>query len=117
MQVQNAGPLKHTGMEGTGEPKNPKLERSAHEFEASLMVELLKPLEEDDGLTGERSEDASGSNGALAGFVSESLARAISEHGGFGIADRILQQLEASRNGEPKTGIPAVLKFSALPPI
>ena len=30
-----------------------RLERSAHQFEASLMAELLKPLQEGDGLTGE----------------------------------------------------------------
>lgn len=62
----------------------PRLERSAHEFEASLMAELLKPLQE-------KSEDGGiGSSGALAEFASESLAKAISERGGFGIADRIL---------------------------
>lgn len=62
----------------------PRLERSAHEFEASLMAELLKPLQE-------ASEGGGmGSTGALAEFASESLAKAISERGGFGIADRIL---------------------------
>lgn len=74
--------------------KDPKLEKSAHEFEASLMAELLKPMQEGDGLTGEDSDGGGmGSGGALAGFASESLARAISERGGFGIADRILHQL------------------------
>jgi Rod binding domain-containing protein len=63
----------------------PKLEHSAHEFEASLMAELLKPLQE------ESDEGGLGSSGALAGFASESLAKAISERGGFGIADRILR--------------------------
>jgi hypothetical protein len=46
--------------------KNPGLERSAHEFEASLMAELLKPLQETDGLTGEdNSGGGAGSGGAL----------------------------------------------------
>jgi Rod binding domain-containing protein len=81
--------------------KNPKLERCAREFEASLMAELLKPLQAGDGLTGEDSDSGSGagSGGALSGFASESLARAISERGGFGIADRILNQLEPSSAG------------------
>jgi Rod binding domain-containing protein len=88
---------------GTTAPtKNPKLERSAHEFEASLMTELLKPLQEGDGLTGEGSDSGAGSEGALSGFASESLARAISERGGFGIADRILHQLESTSSGAPK---------------
>lgn len=98
----------------TAERGNPKLQRSAHEFEASLMAELLKPLEESDGLTGEPSEDAAGSSGALAGFASESLARAISERGGFGIANRILLQLEHPGRAETKA---SELKFSAMPPI
>lgn len=118
MQMQNAGPLKLIGTgnpANSGEPKNPKLERSAHEFEASLMAELLKPLEEGDGLTGEESGDAAGSSGALAGFASESLARAISERGGFGIAGRILRQLEPS--GKETPNLSSRLKFSALPPI
>jgi len=73
----------------TTSTNQPKLERSAHEFEASLMAELLKPLQEE-------SEDGeAGSSGALAGFASESLAKAISDRGGFGIADRILQHFAA----------------------
>ncbi len=86
----------------TGQTRNPRLERSAHEFEASLMAELLKPLQERDGLTGEDSGEGGGSGDALAGFASESLARAISERGGFGIADRILHQLESSHAGGGK---------------
>jgi flagellar protein FlgJ len=89
----------------SGHQKNPRLERCAREFEASLMAELLKPLQTGDGLTGEDSDSCSGagSGGALSGFASESLARAISERGGFGIADRILNQLEpSSAGGTPK---------------
>jgi peptidoglycan hydrolase FlgJ len=101
--------------------KDPRLERSAHEFEASLMAELLKPMQEGDGLTGEDSGDAAGSGGALAGFASESLARAISERGGFGIADRILHQLESSSAGarkDQKGGPnPKGLKLSRSQPI
>jgi flagellar protein FlgJ len=82
---------------GAAHAKDPRLERCAHQFEASLMAELLKPLQEGDGLTGEDSDSGgSGSAGALSGFASESLAGAISERGGFGIADRILHQLESS---------------------
>ena len=73
----------------TTSANQPKLERSAHEFEASLMAELLKPLQE------ESDDGGAGSGGALAGFASESLAKAISDRGGFGIADRILQHFAA----------------------
>ena len=67
------------GTTGTAQQaKNPKLERSAHEFEASLMAELLKPLQKGDGLTGGDGDGGeAGSEGALSGFASQSLARAI----------------------------------------
>lgn len=101
---------------------NPRLERSAHEFEASLMAELLKPMQKTDGLTGEDSDaGGDGSGGALQDFASESLARAISERGGFGIADRILQQLNpAAKSVLPRAGTGSArgtLKVSSLPPI
>ena len=99
-KVGSQGLTLHSTSGSCGTAKNPRLERSAHEFEASLMAELLKPLQESDGLTGEDSESGgSGSEGALSGFASESLARAISERGGFGIADRILHQFESSIQG------------------
>jgi Rod binding domain-containing protein len=94
---------------------DPKLERAAHEFEASLMAELLKPLQADGDGSG------TGSGGALQGFASESLARAISEQGGFGIADRILRQLSQARPGGSQNAAngfgPTDLKVSGEPPI
>ena len=103
MQLAKVGsenlPLQST-FASSGQAKDPRLARSAHEFEASLMAELLKPMQQSDGLTGADSGDGgSGSGGALAGFASESLARAISERGGFGIADRILHQFESGHSG------------------
>jgi Rod binding domain-containing protein len=81
------------------QPKDLRLEHSAREFEASLMAELLKPLQARDGFGSEDSDSDSGagSGGALSGFASESLAQAISVRGGFGIAERILRQLEPSK--------------------
>jgi flagellar protein FlgJ len=106
----------------SGQAKDPRLERSAHEFEASLMAELLKPMQESDGLTGEDSGDGgSGSGGPLAGFASQSLARAISERGGFGIADRILHQFESGHSsgqkGQKSGAITKGLKLSGSQPI
>jgi Rod binding domain-containing protein len=99
---------------GVEKRQDPKVERSAHEFEASLMAELLKPLQEGDGLTGESSDGGQGSGGALGDFASESLARAISERGGFGIADRILHQFESEKGGRgsQKSSASSELKFS-----
>jgi peptidoglycan hydrolase FlgJ len=119
MQLAKVEPLgvMSQGASGTAsQTKNPKLERSAHEFEASLMTELLKPLQEGDGLTGEDSDGGgAGSEGALSGFASESLARAISERGGFGIAERILHQFEsthAMQKQQNNTPLRAALKLS-----
>jgi Rod binding domain-containing protein len=87
----------------------PRLVRAAHEFEAQMMKELIKPLNQSDALTGTESDndDDSGSNGALGEFASEALGRALSEGGGFGIASSIVKQLtpKSNQNGTvPVTG-------------
>jgi Rod binding domain-containing protein len=119
-KLESRGEVQNTSA-AAGQTGNPRLERSAHEFEASLMAELLKPLQGGDGLTGEDSGEGEGSGGALAGFASESLARAISERGGFGIADRILHQLESSHAGSGKdqteNPVQKGLKLSVSQPI
>lgn len=56
------------------------------------MGELLKSFQHGNGLNGDDEEEGSGN--ALAGFATESLARVISERGGFGIADRVLHELQ-----------------------
>jgi len=95
---------------------SPRVVKSAHEFEAAMMKELLAPLEAGhDPLLGGDEDEGSGSTGALGSFASEALGQAISEHGGFGIADRILKQLggaavshgrAGNRNG--KTSVPLI---------
>lgn len=78
----------------TGTTIDPRLKPAAHEFEACLMKEFLKPLQHDalfdDGKDGDSSD---GSDNALMSFGSETLARAISDRGGFGIATKIIGQL------------------------
>ena len=74
----------------------PRLVRAAHEFEAQMMKELLKPMTESSSLTGE--DDAQGSGGALGEFASEALGRALSEQGGFGIASSIVKDLSSPGN-------------------
>jgi len=69
----------------------PRLVKAAHEFEAQMMKELLKPMTDSGLSTGEGEEDASG--GALREFASEAFGKALSEQGGFGIATEILRSL------------------------
>jgi len=76
-----------------GPGMDPRLKPAAHEFEACLMKEFLKPLEKD-ALFDDGKDSADTSDNALMGFGSAALARAISERGGFGIATRIIKQLE-----------------------
>jgi Rod binding domain-containing protein len=72
--------------------------RAAHEFEAQMMKELLKPMTGRDALTGEEegSGGDAGSNSALAEFASEALGQALSRQGGFGMAERIVRDLSHS---------------------
>jgi Rod binding domain-containing protein len=75
---------------------SPKLVRAAHEFEGQMMKELLKPMTAQDSLTGADDDSDSGSNGALGEFASEALGKALSDRGGFGIANQIVKELSHS---------------------
>jgi len=84
---------------------SPRLVKAAHEFEGQMMKELLQPMMAGDALTGSEDGDTdlsgssgSGSAGALGEFASEALGQALSERGGFGIADRIVKELSHSGN-------------------
>lgn len=92
------------------EQEKPKLIKSAHEFEASLMSELLKPLQHDSLFSEDGSDDSSGSGSALADFASESLGKAMSEAGGFGIADQILKHFGVGKNS--KTSVQSASNLS-----
>ena len=73
------------------DPLPPRLVKAAHEFEAQMMKELLKPMTESRSFTGD--DEDSGSAGIMSGFASEALGRSLSEQGGFGIANNILRTL------------------------
>jgi Rod binding domain-containing protein len=89
---------------------SPRLVKAAHEFEAQMMKELLAPMtgadSESDPLAGDGDDSGAsdgssglalgsgaGSGGALAEFASEALGQALSQRGGFGIADSIIHEL------------------------
>ena len=88
-----------------------RLRSAAHEFEASLMKEFLKPLEHD-SLFSDNDAGADGDEGsasAILSFGSQAMATAISERGGFGIANLILNHFRAT---SPTTQQAAELKHS-----
>jgi Rod binding domain-containing protein len=74
--------------------QQPRLVKAAHEFEAQMMKELLRPMAQGETLEGD-SDSSSGS--ALADFAAEALGQGISSRGGLGVADEIIRSL--SRNG------------------
>jgi Rod binding domain-containing protein len=76
----------------------PRLAMAAHEFEAQLMKELLRPLTRSGGLLGDEVESEAGGTGTLGEFATESLAESLSVHGGLGIANRITGELSRSGN-------------------
>lgn len=69
----------------------PRLVQAAHEFEAQLMKELLKPMTNGASVDGEDAD--CGSGGAIADFAASALGQALSKHGGLGIATNILHSL------------------------
>lgn len=78
-------------------PRDSRLVLAAHQFEASLMNELMKPLMEnslfDEDDSNSLAGQGSGGSNALMGFASEAFARSLSDHGGLGIARQIIAQL------------------------
>jgi Rod binding domain-containing protein len=90
-------------------PQNARLVSAAHQFEASLMAEVMKPLQEDSLFSEDKDGDSSslggGSGNALTGFASEALGRCLSEHGGFGIARQILSRLGDQEHSSPASDL------------
>jgi Rod binding domain-containing protein len=66
----------------------PRLIRAAHEFEAQMMKELIRPMTRFDG-----KDEEEASAGALSDFGGEMLGQSLSRAGGFGIANRIIADL------------------------
>lgn len=110
------------GVQGTGaEPtttssESPRLSSAAHEFEASLMKEFLKPLEHDSLFSDDgqaEGGDGEGSAGAIMSFGSQAMAKAISERGGFGIATLILNHFRAASKADQSTAVDASADHSS----
>jgi Rod binding domain-containing protein len=79
------------GTQASATAKPPaQLVKAAHEFEGQLLQQLLKPMTDSDGLTG---DSLTGSAGALGSFASEALGQALSAQGGLGLADQIIREL------------------------
>jgi Rod binding domain-containing protein len=101
---------------GTTAAPQPRLVKAAHEFEAQMMKELMKPLSHGSSLTGSEADgdDDEGSGGALGEFAQEALGRALSDQGGFGIATSIVKQLSHSGNQNGSDSVTGKLHIDTL---
>jgi Rod binding domain-containing protein len=86
-------------------PKQAKLVDAAQQFEATMLQELLKPMQHgQDSWGGEVKSDDSASD-TISSFGTEAIAKAISKGGGFGIAKQIVSKvtLEHQRISEKRS--------------
>lgn len=73
--------------------------RVAQEFESLLISQLLKSMKQ-----GALSEGDTGANGSVMQYSQESMARALSQHGGIGIASVVERALGQQNSAAPPTG-------------
>ncbi len=101
---------------------NNRLISAAHQFEASLLSELVKPLQENPLFADRGTSEEQGT--ILTEYASQAFGQALSEHGGFGIARKVLAHLQASpvsnvvsmnyKNGELSKTLSPSAKVSAI---
>lgn len=77
--------------------KQTRMVTAAHEFEAQMMKELIEPLSNSATMMGGDDDSETGSTVALSDYAGQVLGQALSQQGGFGIANKIIGSL--SRNG------------------
>ena len=96
-------------------PTQSRLVNSAHEFEAQLMKELVKPLFDAKSMSIEgdsNDSDDGGDAGVLGQYATECLARELSNHGGLGIADKIVRSLSKTGNTRDTLSVTGKLPFN-----
>jgi len=91
----------------------------AHQFESLFIAQMLRQMRQSMTMMGEDGEEGEGAKtfGAMSDTIDSELARQLSEAGGMGIADVIIDSFERQRQA---AGIPAVepgtLRPLAAPP-
>ena len=88
---------------GTDAAKSAKLASAAHEFEAMMVNELMKPLKFGQAETVDDGADdtGGGAEDLVRGFATEAMSKALAANGGFGLAKQIVRQVsdEHDRRG------------------
>ena len=85
--------------------KQAKLVDAAQQFEATMLQELLKPLQHGQSSWGGEEKSDDSASDTISSFGTEAIAKAISKGGGFGIAKQIVSKvtLEHQRDSEKKS--------------
>jgi flagellar protein FlgJ len=88
-----------TAVEGQ---KQAKLVDAAQQFEAAMLQELLKPMQNGQSSWGAEEKSDDTASDTISSFGTEAIAKAISKGGGFGIAKQIVSKvtLQHQRNSE-----------------
>jgi flagellar protein FlgJ len=73
--------------------KQAKLVDSAQQFEATMLQELLKPMQQGQSSWGDDDKSEDSASDTMSSFGTEAIAKAISKGGGFGIARRVVEQV------------------------
>src|SRR5580692_2285206 len=88
------------GLEVTSQPtavveaqRQAKLVDAAQQFEATMLQELLKPMQHGQSSWGDEEKSEDSASDTISGFGTEAIAKAISKTGGFGIARRVVEQV------------------------
>ncbi len=70
-----------------------KLVDAAQQFEATMLQELMKPMQHGQSSWGDEEKSEDSASDTISGFGTEAIAKAISKGGGFGIARRVVEQV------------------------
>jgi flagellar protein FlgJ len=84
--------------------KQAKLVDAAQQFEATMLQELLKPMQHGQSSWEEEEKNDDSASDTMSSFGTESIARAISKGVGFGIARSVVKEVsqEHLRHSEKK---------------
>jgi peptidoglycan hydrolase FlgJ len=92
---------------GIDAQKQAKLVDAAQQFEATMLQEMLKPMQHgQDSWGGEVKSDDTAAD-TISSFGTESIAKAISKAGGFGLAKQIVSKVTMEHQQIPKRDSPS----------
>jgi peptidoglycan hydrolase FlgJ len=79
--------------------KQAKLVDAAQQFEATLLQELLKPIQHGQSSWGDEEKNDDPASDTMSSFGTECIAKAISKGGGLGIARSVVKEVNQERIG------------------